>query len=336
LERSLVKTLFSTDPFDPHLRYARWRETLMGHGVPLEQVRLDERPFHAKLEVANVGPLLLTRVSHGALRSEATPDLIRRNGKEGTVVVIFKLAGLSRRSQDDRSSVQRVGDFVVLDHRPAAHESSDGSQTLFLELPREPMEAALGPSRLYTSLTVGRDLASTALTTQFFHDLIRVRHDLDAHAGARMAQIGTDLIVASIAERLAKEVPRTLQGTLVIQRAKAHVEANLCDPTLDPPQLAAAVGVSLRRLQELFHERGQHISDWIWHRRLDVASLRLSSPACAHLSIGMVAYEHGFTSQAHFSRRFKDRYGMSPREYRDAARAARPEPLLAAASRPVP
>jgi AraC family transcriptional regulator, positive regulator of tynA and feaB len=314
-----MQTLFSTDHVDPHLRYARWRETLMGRGVPLEQKRLDDGPFNGKLEIAEVGPLLLTRVSHDALRSEATPDLLRRNGKEGTVVVIFKLAGLSRRSQDDRSSVQRAGDFVVLDHRPAAHESSVGSQTLFLELPRAPLEAVLGPSRLYTSLTMSGDLGSTTLTTQFFHDLIRVRRNLDASGGTRMAQVGTDLIVASIAERLSKEVPRPLQGTLVIQRAKAHVEANLGDPNLDPPQLAATLGVSLRRLQELFHERGQHIADWIWRRRLEAASKRLSDPACAHLSIGMLAYETGFTSQAHFSRRFKQHHGMSPREYKNAA-----------------
>lgn len=314
-----MKTLFSTDHFDSRLRYARWRETLMDRGVPLEQRRIDEGSFNGRLEIANVGPLLITRVSHDALRSEATPGLIRRHGKEGTVVVIFKLAGLARRSQDDRSSVQQAGEFVVLDHRPAAHESSVGSQTLFMEIPRERLEAMLGPSRFYTSLTMGRDLASTALTTRFFHELIRVHHDLDGEAGARMAQVGTDLIVATIAERLAKEVPRPLQGSLVIQRAKAYVEAHLGDPNLDPPHLAAAVGVSLRRLQELFQDRGQLISDWIWRRRLESASARLSDPACVHVSIGMLAYENGFTSQAHFSRRFKHHHGMSPREYRVAA-----------------
>jgi hypothetical protein len=30
--------------------------------------------------------------------------------------------------------------------------------------------------------------------------------------------------------------------------------------------------VSLRRLQELFHERGRHISDYIWERRREAAA----------------------------------------------------------------
>ncbi len=131
-----------------------------------------------------------------------------------------------------------------------------------------------------------------------------------------MASIGIDLIVASLSERMAQEVPRSVHGNVTVQRAKAYVEAHLGDPGLDPPHLAAAMGLSLRRLQELFHERGRHISDYIWDRRLETAAKRLSDPACAHLSIGMLAYGCGFASQAHFARRFKDRHGLSPRDYR--------------------
>jgi AraC family transcriptional regulator, positive regulator of tynA and feaB len=69
---------------------------------------------------------------------------------------------------------------------------------------------------------------------------------------------------------------------------------------------------SPRRLQELFHERGHHIADRTWTRRL-------TDPASLHLPIGTLAYDCGFTGQAHVSRRFRDRHGLSPQEYRDAA-----------------
>lgn len=215
--------------------------------------------------------------------------------------------------------MQRPGDMVVIDHRPATHESHAGSQALLLELPRERLESVLGSTRLYTAMAMGTDVASTAVTVKFVHELVRLRAQLDPESAARMASIGVDLIVASIAERLALEVSRPMQGTVVVQRAKAYVEAHLGDPTLDPPHLAAAVGVSLRRLQELFHARGQHISDWIWHRRLEAAAKQLADPSGAHIQIGAVAFGCGFASQAHFSRRFKERHGMSPREYRIAA-----------------
>ena len=138
-------------------------------------------------------------------------------------------------------------------------------------------------------------------------------------AAERMAAVAIDLVVASLAERLAQDVPRSVHGSLAVQRAKAHVESNLHDPTLDPAQLASVTGVSLRRLQELFHERGQHISDYIWDRRLAAAAKRLADPAFLHLPLGTLAYGCGFASQPHFSRRFKDRFGLSPRDYRQQA-----------------
>lgn len=223
----------------------------------------------------------------------------------------------------------QAGDVVVIDHRPAVLTCGPGSQCLFLELPRERLENLLGPARLYTALTIGAHLGATTLATMFFHDLIRVRRQLTPEAAARMTAIGGDLIVASVAERLAQEVPQPLHGTVLVQRAKAYIEAHLHEPDLDPPSLAAALGLSLRRLQELFHTRGQHISDYIWQRRLETAARHLVDPACAHLSIGVMAYHCGFASQAHFARRFKERHGMTPSEYRHAAPERGMERLLA-------
>jgi AraC-like DNA-binding protein len=58
---------------------------------------------------------------------------------------------------------------------------------------------------------------------------------------------------------------------------------------------------------------------WIWRRRLEVAAKCLGDPDRVHAAIGDLAYRCGFSSQAHFSRRFKDRYGLSPRDYRHDA-----------------
>ncbi|APT32636.1 hypothetical protein MCBMB27_03345 [Methylobacterium phyllosphaerae] len=107
-----------------------------------------------------------------------------------------------------------------------------------------------------------------------FSELIRVRDRLGAAAAARMTEIGIDLIIAGLSERLAREVPQPVNGSVVVQRAKAHLES---------------------------------------------AARRLADPACAHLSIGLLAYGCGFAGQAHFVRRFKERHGAAPRAYRQAA-----------------
>ncbi|WP_267425956.1 helix-turn-helix domain-containing protein [Methylobacterium sp. GC_Met_2] len=332
-----MQSLFSTEGLHPSTGFKLWRELLGERLVPIEVERLDaDGPFRGKLDIAEVGPLHISRLTQSALRCETTPTAARRHDRAGMIVVLFKVAGMSTSVQDGREAVQRPGDMVVLDHRPSVLTTHEDSQALFLELPRERLERVLGSTRLYTGLSLSADLASTQLTTCFIHELIRVRRQLTPDAAERMAAIGVDLIVASLAERMAQNVPRPIHGSVVVQRAKAFVEANLQDTALDPPHLAAAVGVSLRRLQELFHERGQHISDWIWERRLAVAATRLADPACVHLPIGTLAYGCGFISQSHFARRFKHHHGMSPREYRYAAILNGREYRAAVASHRVP
>ncbi|MBN4092637.1 MULTISPECIES: helix-turn-helix domain-containing protein [Methylobacterium] len=326
-----MQPFFSTEGIHPKDAFRRWRETICERLIPIDQQPLHGVPFQGRLDVTSIGPVPISKMAHTAMRTEATPDAIRRYGQPDRLYASMKLSGQDAIQQGDREAVFRTGDFVVIDARPAVCEADTGI-SLVIDLPRERFEAMLGPSRLYCALTVGADLASTTLANTFLQELVRMGDQLTPDAAVRMAAIGTDLIIASLAERMAQEVPRSVHGNVTVQRAKAYVEANLSDPNLDPPQLAAAMGVSLRRLQELFHERGRHISDYIWGRRLEAAAKRLNDPACAHLSIGMLAYGCGFSSQAHFARRFKDRYGMSPRDYRQAH--SRDKQPGASASRP--
>ncbi|SDN90356.1 AraC-type DNA-binding protein [Methylobacterium phyllostachyos] len=230
------------------------------------------------------------------------------------------LTGSLKAEQNDRSSTDGAGDFAIRDtNTPWTVEHDGYSEVLSIAIPRARIESVLGPARLFASLTVEGHQPVATLARSFLMDMLAQGDRMSPEVAERMVGVGIDLIVASLAERIAREVPRPVHGSLVVQRAKAYVEANLHDQTLDPPQLACVVGVSLRRLQELFQERGRHISDWIWERRLAAAAQRLADPGYLHVQLGSLAYSCGFASQSHFSRRFKERYGLSPRDYRHRA-----------------
>jgi AraC family transcriptional regulator, positive regulator of tynA and feaB len=314
-----MQLFFSTDGTHPRNGIRQWREIVNERLMPAQIETLDDRPFQGRLELTCIGAMPVSHFTHTSVRTKIADADARRHGNADRVFVLLKLSGRDAVQQNGREAKTRPGDLLMLDSSASVLEARTGD-SLVIDLPRQRFETVLGPSRLYTALTAGADLASTTLAGSYIRELVRVSDQLSADAAARMASIGTDLIIASLAERMAQEVPRSIHGNVTIQRAKAYIDAHLSDATLDPPQLAAAMGLSLRRLQELFHERGRHISDYIWERRLEAAAKRLCDPACAHLSIGMLAYGCGFSSQAHFARRFKDRCGMSPREYRQAHR----------------
>jgi len=206
---------------------------------------------------------------------------------------------------------------VVLDRKPTVMETRSHSQSLVLEVPRDRLERMLGSVTLYAGLTVGSGQASTSIVTSFFGELVKLQDKLSPETAERMSSIAIDLLVASIAERLAQDAPKTIASTVLVQRAKHFIENNLDDPTFDAPELAIMMGVSLRRLQQLFQEHDLSISDWIWQRRLEIAAVKLGDPVYLHLPIGILAYGCGFISQTHFSRRFKSRYGMTAGEYRE-------------------
>ena len=80
------------------------------------------------------------------------------------------------------------------------------------------------------------------------------------------------------------------------------------------PRLAAAAGVSRQHLLKLFRERGWSTpTEYLYEKRLEIATDLLSHTG---LSVGEIALRCGFANPFHFSRKFRQGYGKSPREWR--------------------
>ncbi|GJE58141.1 Transcriptional activator NphR [Methylobacterium trifolii] len=289
----------------------------------MAQSSLNDDPFHASIDGTSIGGLVFTKFALSNLRAATTPQTLRHeNNKTDHLFMSMVLSGSVCAGQNDRSTTDGTGDFSIRDtNTPWTLEHNGHVEVLAIQIPRGRLEGMLGSARHFAGLTVNSHLPVATLARSFLSDLLRMGDRLTPHAAERMTSVGIDLVVASVAERMAMETPRALHGTLIVQRAKAYVAANFRDPDLDPSQVAAAVGVSLRHLQTLFREHGRNVAAWIWQRRIETAAQRLSDPASLHVPLSDLAYGCGFVSQSHFSRRFRNRYGMSPSDYRHTALA---------------
>ena len=76
-----MRTLFSTADFKPKDSFRLWRETIFERIVPVELTPAAVHAFTGTLEAAEVGPLLITRVTQSAVTTVETSDTIRRHGK---------------------------------------------------------------------------------------------------------------------------------------------------------------------------------------------------------------------------------------------------------------
>lgn len=102
-------------------------------------------------------------------------------------------------------------------------------------------------------------------------------------------------------------------------RILSYIEENFSDHRLTPARIAEANFVSIRHLHGLFQQRGTTVSKWLWDRRLRAGREDLLDTSKAPMTICEIAFSRGFNDSAHFSRAFKDRFGASPREFRQRA-----------------
>ncbi|MDB5656235.1 MAG: Transcriptional regulator AraC family AcetamidaseFormamidase, partial [Tardiphaga sp.] len=102
----------------------------------------------------------------------------------------------------------------------------------------------------------------------------------------------------------------------ILHRICQTIEQRLGDADLTPARVAQAEGISERYLQKLFEGTGSNFTHYVRERRLQRTWADLSSPAEAHHSISEIAYRSGFNDSAHFSRAFRSRFGLPPREFR--------------------
>lgn len=108
--------------------------------------------------------------------------------------------------------------------------------------------------------------------------------------------------------------PRRLSYRL--QRAKAAAVKNISNSEYSPDQLARDIGLSKRALYLEFSRYGLTPGSFIRDLRLSRIRQDILSSKATGLTLTEIAFRNGFSDSSQFSRSFRARYGISPRELR--------------------
>lgn len=130
-------------------------------------------------------------------------------------------------------------------------------------------------------------------------------------------------LVGSVIRHSAKveeKQPQANQSALM-RRIINYMDDHYSDCDLTPERVAEANGISMRYLHRLFQQSGMTVCKWIWERRLKATREDILDPAMANMRISEIAFRRGFNDPAHFSRSFRERFGMSPSKLRHKASA---------------
>jgi AraC-like DNA-binding protein len=201
---------------------------------------------------------------------------------------------------------------------------------LFVKLPK----AVIHPRLLSPAgLKVGRLDPELGSTRMLFALLKAAAANLDELSPEQLRPVEmavTEFLVSCLADQGGASARGGAAGARASQlnRIRQTIEARLSDAEVSLEDIAAAHRISPRYLQKLFKSADETFSHYILARRLERCRSDLANPQCAQLSISQICFRWGFNGSPHFSRAFRDRFGLSPREHRRASLPAPTEPAV--------
>jgi AraC-like DNA-binding protein len=281
-------------------------------------------PFHGSIEIRTVGSLELMRFSSTALSFTESPSEAAHS--KTNCIVTTQLEGVRCYSQDGQAAVLEPGDSTLIDcARPWSSRSAGESVRLYLRVPRELLASRLRA----TTFPIARRIAGNAglgatlfdVATSLFREAEMFKPLESTAALEAYFEILSACLGRSDSESAAEHHGRELSSRIL-----SFIETHLTEPTLDPPRIASAAGISVRHLHRLFALQGHSVADWIRQRRLQECRSDLADIRFRDRSITEIAFLWGFSDSAHFSRSFKKQFGVNPRAFRAWGTKKRDEP----------
>lgn len=300
---------------------AAWQQAMSESFVPLT-TRVPDN-FRGTVTHSRLGNLDFHWVSASRHRADRTgADIDNRDA--GCILLNVVTEGSVRVSQDGRQTLLRRGDFAIHD---AARPYSVVFDTAFSQvvfcLPRSLLRQRMGCFNHFTAVRVPGDLQIGQVASRFMINVARLHlSDPTSTEAQRLSLQVIDLVALALSmqhDTPLRESSSTHRSAL-LYRAKAYVEAHL-SAELNPATVAAALGCSARYVNDLFADEETTLGRYVMERRLGQCRLDLARSSDRR-QISEIAYAWGFASLSHFSRSFKERFSLSPSEYRAHGGAA--------------
>ena len=301
------------------LTFDHWKHLVAESFVPLAARTGDVDGFRGQLRSRVLDRMSVVEVTATSHEVHRTPALIAR-ASERYFKLNLQLEGTGLLIQDNREALLRPGDLAIYDtNRPYTLAFEEEARVMVVMFPCDALSL---PTDYVGQLAAVRMAGSTGLSGivgQFIRQLSENLDVLSGPSGSRLATNALDLVSTLLHAEMDIAPDRMKPQALLAVSVREYIEANLADPQLSPASIAAAHFISTRHLHNVFHESGTTVASWIRSQRLDGARRELRDPLLAGKPVGAVAARWGFLDAAHFSRTFRDAFGVSPSDWRRGA-----------------
>jgi AraC-like DNA-binding protein len=315
---------FSTVGVDPRRKLSYWNARATESFSPLESDPADIRTFNGSIARTQIGSMTLAEVYSDAQIVRHSRAHVART-RSSMFFLQLQLEGESINRQDGREALLKPGDFTLC-HNARHYDMvfPAANRMLVLGIPEADLQPHIACPEGLVAIRMDGSNGVRALLSRFVRNFwAECTQQLDDAAAARVTVAILDLVGAAYAD-----IPRArsdYSSLAVAHRLRIinYIEAHLHDPELTPTHIAAAGKMTPRYLHHLFSDQDETVARYVLRRRLDGCARALQSEAQRGRTVTAIAFDHGFNSPTHFGRVFREKYGMTPREYRRENQAAR-------------
>ncbi len=313
--------IFSTDHLPRNDRLAYWSDLICDVYVGLDCRSDRKNRFQGRISRADLGQIQVSTVTADM------QDVTRSRHRLATMpsddlLVSLQMRGTGRVIQEGRVAQLQEGDMALYDAaRQYRLEFAAGFEQIVFQIPREQIAQRLPHPHVAAARRIDGTRGVGLAVSRYLSSLPAAVDACNQSENA-LAVHSLDLIATALADRLDRDVVNLADpGFLMLLRAKRIVDMNMRDPEFDRARLAEIMGVSARQLSRVFGRDSLSPAAYIRHARLGAIAAALADRRNTCLSLTQIAFAHGYTDMAHFSRQFRSRYAVSPSDYRIFANA---------------
>jgi len=297
---------FSTRSESPSERLKIWNELANANW---KGVTVAARSENFEGSLTHVG---LKDVQYACVRSSQAH--LARTGQDhdrARITLHYQKHGTSCNRSGSLESVQKAGDVAIFRSSDDYGIELSDDNTMFVA----DFEACLVTDRSGDlAIPSGTCLSArdrpTRLLGALMDGLLSVDQTLDMDAAGIVETSFIELLALLIGQPVAE-----CAGYASLYRRSIHlIDDRLRDPELRTGLVAAELSVSERAIQHAFASKGETPTGVILGKRLDLAARELRRDKSR--SITDIAFNAGLSSSSYFSRCFRARFGVTPRQYR--------------------
>ncbi len=320
---------FSTANVSSRECFSYWREAVCQAILQVDAEVESRHGFKAAISGAVVGGAKLASFDSKPHRIIRTKSHVSRSGEDGYIVSWQKEGSSWIRQKDACVPVHR-GEIGIVDVGSAFQIEfpSPVKRSLAL-IPRQMLDDVApwlkrsGPLKIEAGAEFTRLICDHLTHLEALHDRGKSQANLLLNNLCNLLAITT---TPSGMDQGAVELPtEALLGCC---------RQNLYSSELSPSMVAARLRISVRTVHSRFQKLGTTFGAWLIEQRLEACRASLQNTMLVQTSISQIAFDKGFREMSHFSKTFKQRFGISPRDFRKASLSVASPGAVGAKRRP--